>query len=97
MKLNLSFNVNLQDHNDGFDWIEVNFSTREPYFYKKPFQIHDDTQNINTFKRFQVPIGNTKCVESFKFRNDAPILKYCQKSLNSCCSSRAECQIKTIT
>ena len=26
-------------------------------------------------------------MESFKFQNDAPILKYCQKSLNSCCFS----------
>ena len=25
------------------DWIEMNFSTREPDFYKKLFQIHDDT------------------------------------------------------
>ena len=24
---------------------------------------------------------------SFKFQNDAPILKYCQKLLNSCCFS----------
>ena len=31
------------------DCIEVNSSTREPNFYKKPFQIHDDTQDINTF------------------------------------------------
>ena len=73
-----------------FDWIEVNFSNCEPDFYKKLFQSHYDTQDINTFKRFQVPIGNSKCVESFKFRNDAPILKYCQKSLNSCCFSSLE-------
>ena len=66
---------------------EINFSTRDPDFYKKFFQSHDDTQDINTFKIFQVPIGNAKCVESFKFRNDAPILKYCQKSLNSRCLS----------
>ena len=26
-------------------------------------------------------------METFKFHNDAPILKYCQKSLNSCCFS----------
>ena len=26
-------------------------------------------------------------MESFKFQNDAPILKYCQKSLNICCFS----------
>ena len=46
-----------------FDWIEENFSTCETYFYKKTFQSHDDTQDINTFKFFQVPIGNAKCVE----------------------------------
>ena len=63
----------------GFDWIEVNFSTREPNFYKKMFQVHDDTQDTNTFKIFQVPIGNAKFVESFKFQNDSPILKFCQK------------------
>ena len=49
------------------DWIEVNVSTRGPDFYKKVFQGHDDTQDINTFKFFQVPIGNAKYVESFKF------------------------------
>ena len=70
-----------------FDWMEVKFSTREPYLYKKTFQSHGDTQYTNTFKRFQVPIGNAKCVESFKFHNDEPILNYFQKSLNSCCFS----------
>ena len=52
---------------------------------KKLFQIHDNTQDTNTFKIFQVPIGNSKCVETFKFQNDAPILKYCQNLLNICC------------
>ena len=70
-----------------FDWIEVNFSTSEPYLYKKKFQSHDDTQHTNTFKFFQVPIGNSKCVEIFNFHNDAPILKYCQKSFISYCFS----------
>ena len=68
-----------------FDWIGVNVSTCEPDFYKKLYQIHDDTEDTNTFKIFQVPIGSSKCVETFKFHNNAPILKYCQKSLNSCC------------
>ena len=36
-----------------FDWIEVNFSTREPDFYKKLFQRHDDTKDIDTFKLFK--------------------------------------------
>ena len=44
------------------DWIEVNFITREPDLYKKLFQSRDDTQYINTFKLFQVPIVNAKCV-----------------------------------
>ena len=50
-----------------FYWIEVKFTTIEPVFYKKLFQSHDDTQDNNKFKTFQVPIGNAKCVESFKF------------------------------
>ena len=61
--------------------------TSEPDLYKKLFQSQDDTQDINIFKCFQVPIGNEKCIEWFKFQNDAPILKYCQKSLNRCCFS----------
>ena len=36
---------------------------------------------------FQVPIGNSKCVETLNFHSDAPMLKYCHKSLNSCCFS----------
>ena len=70
-----------------FDRIEVNFSTCEPDFYKNNFLRHDDRQDTNTFKFFHVPIGNLKFVKSFKFHNDAPMLKYCQKSLNSCCFS----------
>ena len=67
-----------------FDRIEVNFSTHEPDLYKKLFQIHDDTQDTNTFKTFQVSIGNSKCVEIFKYHNDVPMIKYCQKLLNIC-------------
>ena len=68
-----------------FYWIEVNFSTCELDFYKKLFQSHEDTQDKNTFKIFQVPIGNSKCVESFKFNNNAPMLKYRHNLLNMCC------------
>ena len=49
------------------DWIDINFSTREPDFYKKLFQSYDDKQDDITFKTFHVPIGNAKCVKSFKF------------------------------
>ena len=65
----------------------MNFSTREPYFYKKLFQSHDNKQETDTFKTFQVPIGNEKVVKSFMFHKDSPILSYCQKTLNSCCFS----------
>ena len=70
-----------------YDWIEVNFSTGEPNFYRNLFQIHDNTQYTKLFKMFQVPIGNSKYVENYKFHNDAPLLKYCQKSMNSFCFS----------
>ena len=69
----------------GLDWIDINFSTREPDLYKKLFQNHDNKQDDITFKTFHVPIGNAKCVKSFKFQNDAPILNYCQKTFNICC------------
>ena len=35
------------------DWIDMHFSTREPDFYKKLFQSHDDTQDDNTLKHFK--------------------------------------------
>ena len=56
------------------DWIDIHFSTREPDFYKKLFQSHDNKQDEDTFKAFQVPIGNAKVVKSFKFQKDAPII-----------------------
>ena len=63
------------------DWTGKSFSTREPYFYKKLVQSHDYEQDTNTFKTFQVPIGNAKVVKSFVFNKDAPILSYCQKNI----------------
>ena len=48
-----------------FDWIEVNFSTRETDFYKKRSQSHGDTQDTNTLTLFLVTMGNSKCVEKF--------------------------------
>ena len=40
------------------DWIEINFSSPEPDFYKKLFQSHDDTQDDNTLKNSS---SNWKC------------------------------------
>ena len=36
-----------------FDWIGVNFSTREPDLHRKLFQRHANTQDKNTFKNFK--------------------------------------------
>ena len=41
----------------------MDFSTREHDFYKKIFQSHDNKQDKDTFKTFQVPIGNAKVVK----------------------------------
>ena len=68
-------------------WIGMNFSTREPGFYKKLFQSHDNEEETNTFKLFQVPIGNAKVLKSFVLHADATIIIFCQKTLNSCCFS----------
>ena len=65
----------------------MNFSTREPDFYKKLFQSHDKEQDTNTFKTFQVPIGNAKALKSFVFHKYTPTLSYCQKTLYCCCFS----------
>ena len=51
----------------------------------KLFQSHDDTQDTNKFKSFQIPIENSKSVETFRIHNDAPMLKYCHKLFNSFC------------
>ena len=59
----------------------MNFSTREPGFYKKLFQSCDDKQDKDTFKIFQVPIGNAKVVKSFMLHKDAPIFSYFQKNV----------------
>ena len=65
----------------------MHFSTHEPDFYKKLYQIYNNEQDTNKFKKFQVPIGNAKVVKSFVFHKDDPIISYRQKSLNSCCFS----------
>ena len=53
--------------NVDFDWIRVNLCTREPEFCRKLFQRHDDTQDTNAFKIYQVPIGISKYVEKLSF------------------------------
>ena len=63
---------------------------------RKPFRVHYNTQDTYTFEFFQVPLGHSKRVENFKFHNDAPILKYFQKSFNSCFFSSLESSFVSI-
>ena len=63
----------------------MNFSTREPNFYKKLFQSHNDKQDKDTFKTFKVPIENSKVVKAFMFHKYAPILSYCKKRIRFKC------------
>ena len=69
------------------DWIVISFTTREPDFYKELFQSHDNKQDKDKFKTFQVPIGNAKVVKLLMYQKDVPIIIYFQKTLNSCCFS----------
>ena len=69
------------------DWIDINFSTREPDFYRILFHNHDNEQETDSFRIFEVPIGNAKVVKAFVSHKDAPTLKFRQKSLNSCFSA----------
>ena len=63
-----------------FYWIEVKFSTHEPDCHKKLFQSHDDTQDTNASKFFQVTIGNSKCVENSSFT----MMPQCSSIVRSC-------------
>ena len=65
-------------------------------YIKKLFQSHDDTQDTNTFKIFQVPIGDSKCVENYKFHNNDPMLKYGQKFFNCYSFSSLELSFASI-
>ena len=44
-------------------------------------------QKKDSYRIFEVPIGNAKVVKAFVFHKDAPTLIFRQKDLNSCCFS----------
>ena len=50
-----------------FHYIEEHFITREPDFYRIIYQRNEKTQDTNTFKMFEVPIGNSKCAVKLSF------------------------------
>ena len=42
------------------DWIDKNFTTHEPDFYKKLFQSHENKQDEDTFKNFKFQLEMQK-------------------------------------
>ena len=68
-----------------FDFIEVNFSTREHDLYEANFS---EPLQYTRYKYIQIPSSSNrkfKTYGNFKFQKDVPMIKYCQMSLNSCC------------
>ena len=68
------------------EWLEENFMTYEPYFYRKIIKMFrgDDTK---TYQLFALPIGNSKITNEMQFHPAAPVIKYHQNSSNICCFS----------
>ena len=61
--------------------------TREPYFYRELYQTKFRGGDTKTFQIFGVPIGNAKIARNLQFHLAAPVMKYHQKTYNSCCWS----------
>ena len=61
--------------------------TREPDFYKKLYQANTRGDDTKTYQIFAVPIGNAKTTRKVQFHPAAPVIKYHQKTYNSCCLS----------
>ena len=66
------------------EWLEEKFRTCELYFYENFIKIILDVQEKKTYPLFVVPIGNAK-INKLVFHPESPVLKYHQKSSNSCC------------
>ena len=59
--------------------------THEPYFYRKLYQTKFRDDDTKTFNIFGVPIDNTKITRKVQFHPAVPVVKYHQKTYNSCC------------
>ena len=54
-------------------------------YIKKIYQTKFWVDNTKTYQIFGVPIGNTKITRKSQFHPAAPVIKYHQKTYNSCC------------
>ena len=61
--------------------------TREPDFYRKMYQNKFKGDTTHDYQTFGVPIFNAKMTKQLRFRIEAPLIKYHQKSSISCCLS----------
>ena len=70
--------------------VENHLKTCEPYFYKILYQTKFRGDTTHNYQKFGVPIGNAKMTKKVQFHTEAPLIKYHQKSSNSCCLSSLE-------
>ena len=64
--------------------------TREPDFYRKLHETKFRGDTTHNYQNFVVLIGNSRTKKIIRSRTEAPLTKYHQKSLNSCCLSSLE-------
>ena len=69
------------------EWLKEKCMTREPDLYKKLYQTKLRGDTTHEYNKFGVPIGNAKMTKKVQFCTEAPLIKYQQKSSNSCCLS----------
>ena len=70
--------------------VEVNFSTREPQFYKRLFQKNIEGQSGITYPTFTVIIGNAKEKGEIEYELQASLVAYHQNFSNGFCFSSLE-------
>ena len=58
------------------EWVEENFSIREPDFYKRLFHINIEGQSGLTYHIFPVPIGNVKNTGEIEYNLKTKLVIY---------------------
>ena len=59
--------------------------TREPDSYNKLYLTKFRGDTTHNYQKFGVSVGNARMNKKVRFRIEAPLIKYRQKSSNSCC------------
>ena len=69
------------------EWVEENFSTIEPQFYKRLFQTNIEGQAVLIYPIFPVIFGNTNLTGKSEYDIQAQLVAYYHNAVNSCCFS----------